>query len=145
MSEKIPIRLVEALGETHNKNGQPSLHREYRSFGQRSADKVASFCGSWPFIIGALIFIAIWISINLVAVNLQWDPWPFILLNLTLSCIAALQAPIILMSQNRMAERDRLVQRYDYLVDRKASRDIEKIYKELKDLHKHIEKLTKKN
>ncbi|MDP3918301.1 MAG: DUF1003 domain-containing protein, partial [Nanoarchaeota archaeon] len=75
------------------------------TLGQRCSDWVASKVGSWGFIIFFLVFMAIWIWLNVKAVIGKWDPYPFILLNFVLSCLAAMQAPIILMSQNRQAER----------------------------------------
>lgn len=125
-------------------NGFPKLPKMKLTFGQRAADKVSSFCGSWKFIIMVLSYIFVWINLNLFAAFLRWDPWPFIILNLTLSCLAALQAPVILMSQNRQAERDRISQRYDYLVDRKTGRDVQEIMKELKSLHRKIDKINEK-
>ncbi len=122
------------------KNELPILPKEHRTFRQRAADIVTRTCGSWTFIILVLTYIAIWVGLNLVAWQVRWDPWPFIILNLTLSCLAALQAPVILMSNNRQAERDRLSQRFDYLVDRKTSRDVEKILLELASIKKKLDK-----
>ncbi|NQT49724.1 DUF1003 domain-containing protein [Candidatus Kuenenbacteria bacterium] len=120
-----------------------SLPKEKRTFGQRSADVVTTFCGSWTFIIMVLAYIAVWVTLNLVAWGLHWDPWPFIILNLTLSCLAALQAPVILMSNNRTDQRDRLNQRYDYLVDRKTGRDVEKILKQVETIKRKIDRMDK--
>ncbi|MBI5076755.1 DUF1003 domain-containing protein [Candidatus Falkowbacteria bacterium] len=119
------------------------LPREQLTLGQRAADKVTGFCGSWRFIFIVLAYIAVWIMLNLIAWKLRWDPWPFIMLNLTLSCLAAMEAPVILMSQNREAQRDRLNQRYDYLIDRKAEHEIEKILSELQIIKKKLEKIEK--
>lgn len=81
---------------------------EKLTFGQRAADKIAAFGGSWWFIGLFFMFMAIWMIINIEASHYdKFDPYPFILLNLILSCLAAIQAPIIMMSQNRMAEKDR--------------------------------------
>jgi Protein of unknown function (DUF1003) len=89
--------------------------------GQRIADKVASFGGSWKFIILFGVFIFIWISINIYwLVNKGFDPYPFILLNLILSCLAALQAPVIMMSQNRLEEKDRDRSKKDYMINLKS-------------------------
>ena len=99
------------------------------TLGQRAADKLTKWAGSWTFIISIGFFIFFWIYLNLTAYLRHWDPWPFILLNLFLSCIAALQAPIILMSQNRTTERDRARAEYDYAVNRKAEREITEIKK----------------
>lgn len=114
------------------------------TLGQRAADKLTSFCGSWTFIISVLIYIFFWVIFNMVAFMRHWDPWPFIILNLTLSCLAALQAPIILMSQNREAERDRRRSEYDYQVNRKAEREIENMQKDLEEIKKLIKNLNNK-
>ena len=141
MEDKMPLKLRDIKVGAKDKDGLPSIPKEKLNFGQKAADSVARIAGSWPFIIGVLIFIGGWITLNLIAWGYRWDPWPFILLNLALSCIAALQAPVILMSQNRSAERDRLYQRYDYLVDRKTSRDVEKIIKELSTIKRKLDKI----
>ena len=110
------------------------------SFGQKAADKITSFCGSWSFISITFIIIIIWVIINVYAFVYRWDPYPFILLNLILSCLAAIQAPIILMSQNRQAERDRINARYDYLVNVKAEHEIQDIQKDLEEIKRLIKK-----
>ena len=97
------------------------------TFGQKAADALAKWAGSWTFIISFFIFLGLWMTMNLFMWVKQWDPYPFILLNLVLSCLAAVQAPIILMSQNREAQRDRQRAEYDYAVNRKAEKQIEKI------------------
>ncbi len=107
------------------------------NFGKKLSDNVARFGGSWTFIIIFLSFLVIWIIINKAWAN-SWDPYPFILLNLVLSCIAALQAPIILMSQNRAAERDRIKAERDYYVNRKSEREIEDMQKDLDEIKKMI-------
>tara|TARA_Y100000310_G_C20578350_1_gene761648 strand:- start:441 stop:821 length:381 start_codon:yes stop_codon:yes gene_type:complete len=106
------------------------------SLNERAADNLAKYAGSWTFIIGFLIFLGIWMAINVYAWLNVWDPYPFILLNLVLSCVAALQAPIILMSQNRQAQKDRHKLEYDYRVNRKAEKEIEKILEIVKSLKK---------
>jgi len=116
------------------------LSEEYEAqltFGERVADRVAEFAGSWGFIAFATAVIIVWVALNLYAAMVRWDPYPFILLNLVLSCIAALQAPIIIMSQNRQAERDRMRSREDYKVNLKAELEI----RHLSDKIDHI--LTK--
>jgi len=95
------------------------------TFGQRVADKVASFGGSWTFIIIFAVFILIWMSINIIwLANRAFDPYPFILLNLLLSCLAALQAPVIMMSQNRQEEKDRERAKKDYMINLKSELEI---------------------
>ncbi len=93
--------------------------------GQKISDKVARFGGSWRFIILFGIILTLWIVFNVVAIgHYQFDPYPFILMNLILSCIAALQAPIIMMSQNRQEEKDRMRGENDYLINLKAEMQI---------------------
>ncbi len=116
------------------------LLRIKRTFGQRAADKLSVFCGSWRFIILLLCFMAVWIFLNILMLILRWDPYPFILLNLILSCLAALQAPIILMSQNRQAQKDRLTATYDYSVDKKAEKGIQKIQYDLDEIKTMLRK-----
>jgi uncharacterized membrane protein len=95
------------------------------TFGEKVADKVAEFGGSWRFIIIFAIILAIWVAINsAVLIGNAFDPYPFILLNLVLSCLAAIQAPIIMMSQNRQEARDRLRAEHDYQVNLKAELEI---------------------
>jgi uncharacterized membrane protein len=92
--------------------------------GQKVADWVASGMGSWPFIISQSIILALWIIFNGVAWFYHWDPYPFIFLNLALSCQAAYAAPIIMMSQNRQAAKDRLTAENDYKTDVKGEQEI---------------------
>ncbi len=97
--------------------------------GEKAADKVAKVAGSWGFIISFLVVLCLWMIVNIYAWISVWDPYPFILLNLALSCLAAIQAPIILMSQNRAAQKDRQRLEYDYAVNRKAEKEIQEIKK----------------
>jgi uncharacterized membrane protein len=93
--------------------------------GQNISDKVARFGGSWKFIILFGIILTLWIIFNVIAVGIfKFDPYPFILMNLILSCIAALQAPVIMMSQNRKEEKDRLRSENDYMINLKAEMQI---------------------
>ena len=109
-----------------------------RTFGERSADNVAKWAGSWMFIIGFFVFLAIWMALNVYMWIGEWDPYPFILLNLCLSCLAAIQAPIILMSQNRTAQRDRLTASYDYKVNRRAEKEIQEVKLDVHKITKHF-------
>ena len=102
-------------------------------FSDKVADKITQIAGSWYFIIGFSLFLIIWILLNLYLWD-NVDPYPFILLNLLLSCIAALQAPIIMMSQNRQAKKDSLRNQNDYRIDLKSELILEQ-------LHDHIELL----
>jgi uncharacterized membrane protein len=108
-------------------------HDEISTLGQRTADKIAAFGGSWPFIIIFGIILACWITLNTIILKYRaFDPYPFVFLNLVLSCLAAIQAPVIMMSQNRQTEKDRLTAANDYLVNLKSEIIIE-------DLHKKID------
>lgn len=108
------------------------------TYGQIFADKLSTWAGSWTFIIGFVVFLIVWMFINIRGWLGGWDPYPFILLNLVLSCIAALQAPVILMSQNRAAERDRHKAEMDYMVNRKAERENLTIIKDLEQIKKKL-------
>ncbi|MFH1424743.1 MAG: DUF1003 domain-containing protein [archaeon] len=123
------------MGETKNNN--QTLHPPHKqmTFGERAADKLTVIAGSWTFIISLLILLAIWVMINAYALGiLHWDPYPFILLNLILSCLAAFQAPVILMSQNRQSIIDRRRFEYDYAVNRKAEHEVANMQKDLEDI-----------
>jgi uncharacterized membrane protein len=129
------------------KNNHPALRdlpHDHLTAGQKAADRLTGFCGSWTFILSLGVMIAIWISLNVMMIVLKWDPYPFIVLNLVLSCVAAVEAPIILMSQNRAAERDRMQARYDYLINRKAAKEIEELHKKIDSMHSKITKLKAK-
>jgi CRP/FNR family cyclic AMP-dependent transcriptional regulator len=101
------------------------------TFGERIADDVASFGGSWPFIILVVVAFLIYTSINLALRSKAWDPYPFILLNLFLSMLAALQAPVIMMSQNRQDKKDRLRSELDFEVNRRAEAEIQNLSRKL--------------
>ena len=116
-----------AVKTTNNHTHRNPVFKIPKTFGQKSADNVANWAGSWTFIISFLVFLGIWMAANVYAWVNTWDLYPFILLNLVLSCLAAVQAPVILMSQNRAAQRDRLRAEYDYAVNRKAEKMIEEI------------------
>jgi uncharacterized membrane protein len=123
----------ETLTENLNRAFEKSI-----TFGQRSADRMASFGGSWTFI-GCFAFVLVaWIGINTIsALSRPFDPYPYILLNLILSCLAAIQAPIIMMSQNRMEAKDRLRSENDYQVNLKAELEIRHLHEKLDVLLKH--------
>jgi uncharacterized membrane protein len=101
------------------------------TFGQRVSDRVANIVGSWPFIIAQSILLILWIILNVAAVIRHWDPYPFILMNLVLSMQAAYTAPIIMMSQNRQADRDRLEAHNDYIINQKAEEEIRAVINHL--------------
>jgi len=100
------------------------LELERITVGERTADRVAAMMGSWKFIIIQSTILAVWFALNSVAMVRHWDPYPFILMNLVLSTQAAYAAPIIMMSQNRQAARDRLEARNDFEVNRKAEVEV---------------------
>jgi len=105
------------------------------TFGQRIADKVASFGGSWTFIISFAVFLLVWICINIYWLgNNGFDPYPFILLNLILSSLAAIQAPVIMMSQNRQEEKDRERGRNDYMINLKSELEVRMLHEKLDHL-----------
>lgn len=105
------------------------------TLGQRVADKVADFGGSWTFIISFLAFLLAWIALNVFWFNNKgFDPYPFILLNLILSCVAALQAPVIMMSQNRQEEKDRERAKNDYMINLKSEMEIRMLHEKLDHL-----------
>lgn len=123
----------------------PVLNKKHLTLGQKMADKLTASMGSWTFIIIFLLFLVIWMFINAfftirIIEGEPFDPYPFILLNLVLSCLAAIQAPIILMSQNRESQKDRLRLQYDYNVNKKAEKEIREIQAQLKEIKKIIRK-----
>ena len=131
--------VVESLRQhdvlTQNLNDEAD---ETMTFGQRLADRVASFGGSWPFILMFAGVLIVWITINSVSLfSKPFDPFPFIMLNLVLSCLAAIQAPIIMMSQNRQNEKDRLKADNDYRVNLKAELEIRHLHSKIDLLLTH--------
>ncbi|WP_434291576.1 DUF1003 domain-containing protein [Clostridium botulinum] len=109
-----------------------NTHDNNLTLGQRTADRIATSGGSWTFIITFCVVLSIWIIGNaVILINKAFDPYPFVFLNLILSCLAAIQAPIIMMSQNRQSERDRLTAANDYLVNLKSEIIIEDLYNKI--------------
>jgi len=113
------------------------------TLGQRTADWITKWAGSWTFILGFFVFLIFWMFLNtyiwiLYLQGEPFDPFPFILLNLILSCLAAIQAPVILMSQNRTNQRDRLRAEYDYQVNRKAEKEIQDILVQLRRVERKL-------
>ena len=111
---------------------KPESRKEKYTLGQRAADTIAKFAGSWAFIFSFTGVLVLWMVVNVILAAKAFDPYPFILLNLVLSCVAAIQAPLIMMSQKRQEEKDRLRSENDYKVNLKS----EII---LKDLHKKLD------
>jgi CRP/FNR family transcriptional regulator, cyclic AMP receptor protein len=119
----------------------PNLEEEERlTFGQRIADKVATFGGSWTFIISFGVILAIWVILNSTALlSNHFDPYPYILLNLFLSMIASVQAPVIMMSQNRLSSKDRLKSDLDYAVNLKAELEVAHLHRKVDHIHERLE------
>jgi uncharacterized membrane protein len=115
---------------------------EQTTFGQRIADKVASFGGSWSFIITFGAVLVVYTAINVGLGKSAWDPYPFILLNLFLSMLAAIQAPVIMMSQNRQDVKDRLRGEMDFDVNRRAEMGIQDLARRLEHLNDHVTDLA---
>ena len=123
-----------------SENIEPEIEAEL-SFGQKIADKIADFGGSWTFIIIFFSFLLIWMAINIWLLSTNaFDPYPFILLNLILSCLAAIQAPIIMMSQNRQEEKDRMRSEHDYKVNLKAELEIRLLHEKIDHMIVHQNK-----
>jgi uncharacterized membrane protein len=117
----------------------PEIHAEDTiTFGERLADQIASFGGSWKFIITFLLLLILWMILNTyVLIARPFDPYPFILLNLVLSALASLQAPLIMMSQNRQESRDRQRAMHDYQVNLKAELEIRQLHQKVDHLLSH--------
>jgi len=133
---RVEDAVIDSLREQEilSRNINPEFDREL-SFGQRLADRVANFGGSWLFITIFLVTLLIWIMINsMFLLRRPFDPYPYILLNLVLSCIAAIQAPVIMMSQNRQEAKDRLRADHDYQVNLKAEIEIRQLHIKLDQL-----------
>ncbi len=125
---------MESGGTLSNKLLQDESKGDF-TFYQRIADKIATFGGSWIFILSFLFFILLWICINIFLLTKKsFDPSPFILLNLMLSCLAALQAPVIMMSQNRQEEKDREKSRNDYMINLKSELEIRMLHEKMDHL-----------
>jgi uncharacterized membrane protein len=126
--------IVSLLHRRAAQNLNDLQEREAKTIGERMADRLALAAGSWTFIIAFLAVISVWMAVNAVAWIHHWDPYPFILLNLILSCVAAIQAPIILMSQNREEARDRIRAQADFEVNLKAELLLEHLTQEIETL-----------
>jgi len=131
------------MGKKLVKNNNHTYFNIQRTFGQKAADRLTKIAGSWGFILSFIGFLILWMVLNTswILFGKAWDVKPFIMLNLVLSCLAAFQAPIILMSQNRTSQKDRQRAEYDYKVNRKAERENLIILKQLNRMEKHIRKI----
>lgn len=134
--------LIEMLLDNPTAIDSDKEEDERRTMGDKLADKVTEIAGSWGFIVGFCIFLIVWMIINTIMIA-KFDEYPFILLNLILSCIAALQAPIIMMSQNRAAKKDSLRSLNDYKTDLKSELILEVLHEQMKDLQANQKKILK--
>ncbi len=144
-----PVQILDQLGDRERHLFEKLLNRQHVSrdigqefqesltFGQKISDSIASYAGSWPFVIGFLVVLVAWVSLNsfvLYPTGKAFDPYPYILLNLFLSMLAAIQAPIILMSQNRQASKDRIEVSHDYEVNLKAELEVMALHMKIDQL-----------
>jgi len=136
--EKEITKLIMETKVTKNIN---EAHEEKLTRGDIMADKLASFAGSWFFISIFMLILIVWIVANILLRQKSYDPYPFILLNLILSCIAALQAPVIMMSQNRQEQKDRIRSKNDYRVNLKSEFLVEELYYKIEELTKTVQEL----
>ena len=131
---------------------KPESGKENYTLGQRAADTIAKFAGSWAFIFSFTGVLVLWMVFNVILAAKAFDPYPFILLNLVLSCVAAIQAPLIMMSQNRQEEKDRRRAENDYKVNLKTEIMIEDLYDKVNailakqlEMEKQLQAESKKN
>jgi len=136
MSDESAARKWERVRVRHMHDHPPVLninrrHDDSLTAGERIADRFAEIMGSWAFIVIQSLVFSGWIVVNAIAFVRHWDPYPFILLNLALSFQAAYAAPIIMMSQNRQADKDRLMAEHDYQINTKAEQEVKSIMQHL--------------
>jgi len=134
-------RFFSFLRKYKNEKDVTQMEQPKLTLSQKASDFITNLIGSWWFIILVIIFIIFWVLINVYAWINSWDPYPFIILNLCLSCLATLQAPVILMSQNRQAENDRIRAEYDYQVNIKAEKEIQDMQRDLEQIKTMIKDL----
>ena len=136
--------MSEILSTNVSENSEKNEREEKITFGQKAADAVARFAGSWAFIFSFIAVMGIWMVMNVLLAAKAFDAYPFILLNLVLSCIAAVQAPLIMMSQNRQEVKDRKRAENDYRVNLKSEFVIDALYKKLESVSEMQKKIFKK-
>lgn len=136
--------LKEILSTDISENSEKGGKEEKITFGQKAADAVARFAGSWAFIFSFIAVMVVWMVMNVLLAAKAFDAYPFILLNLVLSCIAAVQAPLIMMSQNRQEVKDRKRAENDYRVNLKSEFVIDALYKKLESVSEMQKKIFKK-
>lgn len=122
---------------------QNQEHHRKLTTGQRMADKITCAIGNWTFLIVETIILMSWLALNIIGWVKHWDPYPFVFLNLLVGLQAAYAAPVILMSQNRTAERDSHKSEMDLATDRKAEREIEEIQAKLEQIDRKLDKMIK--
>ncbi len=132
--------LMEILFDNNIAVDVEKLDETTQTVGDKAADGFTKFAGSWFFIISFVIFLVLWMILNITAFK-NVDPYPFILLNLILSCVAALQAPVIMMSQNRQAKKDSLRSHNDYKTDLKSELILEQLHHQMSDIAKTQKKI----
>jgi len=139
-AEQRVVRAIAARQPTSRDVGDDDEEAAQISFGERLADRVAAVGGSWGFIIGFAVVLFVWMLVNSKALDrldLTFDPYPFIFLNLMLSMLAAIQAPVIMMSQNRQAAKDRLTEKLDYEINLRAELEIMRLHEKLDQMRFH--------
>lgn len=136
--------MSEILSTNVSENSEKNEREEKITFGQKAADAVARFAGSWALIFSFIAVMVIWMVMNVLLAAKAFDAYPFILLNLVLSCIAAVQAPLIMMSQNRQEVKDRKRAENDYRVNLKSEFVIDALYKKLESVSEMQKKIFKK-
>ena len=136
--------MSEILSTNVSENSEKNEREEKITFGQKAADAVARFAGSWAFIFSFIAVMVIWMVMNVLLAAKAFDAYPFILLNLVLSCIAAVQAPLIMMSQNRQEVKDRKRAENDYRVNLKSEFVIDALYKKVESVSEMQKKIFKK-
>jgi len=136
-------QLVKLLNEHMTIDVDDEMNRK-ATFGERAADKLAAMAGSWAFVLGFVGFLLLWVCLNAFILVTKPDPYPFILLNLILSCIAAIQAPIIMMSQNRQSAKDTRRSQNDFKTNVKSELMIELLYKKVAEIEGMQKKIIRK-
>ncbi len=144
LDEKDEEELINLLIEQPLSIDIDKQEEERKTFGDKVADKVSEVAGSWAFILGFSFFLILWIIFNGLLLADPIDEYPFILLNLLLSCLAALQAPIIMMSQNRQAEKDSLRNQNDYRIDLKSELILEQVAEKIDKLSANQARILKR-
>lgn len=137
-------RIVHAKGHVHSTDLPLHITKAHYTFRDRLADAIAKWGGSWEFILFLAICIIVWVAINIYAFVSRWDPYPFIFLNLILALVTVFQAPVILMSQNRQSDIDRLRAEHDFLINKKTEKEVREIQAHLNKIDKTLSLIEKK-